>query len=216
MRRIMLCLALLPAGLSFACPENQYEMCVLPRPWGGCAQNVCVPNGGTIVDDASDNLADLNQGVIHLGSEVVNTSQQLGQNLSSIANQINWPKVDPSILETTALVGVGLFYGAVCVASDGASPGGPAPVGPGGTIVCSTSSCACAAVALAMAVKGRTDMSPEQKPKVAELANDSKFAEIMQRPAIISETHAQLSAMGIHQVFRDPIEHPRCSHCQLP
>jgi hypothetical protein len=27
-----------------ACPANHHKVCVLPRPWGGCAQSVCVPN----------------------------------------------------------------------------------------------------------------------------------------------------------------------------
>ena len=28
----------------YACPGGQHQECAIPRPWGGCAQNVCVPD----------------------------------------------------------------------------------------------------------------------------------------------------------------------------
>ncbi|MCX6132157.1 MAG: hypothetical protein NTX25_24255, partial [Proteobacteria bacterium] len=71
------------SAISLACPNGQFEQCVLPRPWGGCAQSACIPNGGVITDTVSDGLADLNQGVIHLGNGVINTTRGVG---GSVAN----------------------------------------------------------------------------------------------------------------------------------
>jgi len=34
----------LVANMGMACPNGSHEECVLPRPWGGCAQKVCMPN----------------------------------------------------------------------------------------------------------------------------------------------------------------------------
>ena len=34
----------LASQAALACPDGQHSECVLPRPWGGCAQSVCVPN----------------------------------------------------------------------------------------------------------------------------------------------------------------------------
>jgi len=35
------CFAASQAAL--ACPDGQYRACIVPRPWGGCAQYACVP-----------------------------------------------------------------------------------------------------------------------------------------------------------------------------
>lgn len=37
-------LSIVVTTAAFACPENQHQECALPRPWGGCAQNICVPD----------------------------------------------------------------------------------------------------------------------------------------------------------------------------
>ena len=31
------------SSLGLACPDGQHEECILPRPFGGCAQMICVP-----------------------------------------------------------------------------------------------------------------------------------------------------------------------------
>lgn len=36
-------LLVLIAEQSLACPDGQYRTCIIPRPWGGCAQYACVP-----------------------------------------------------------------------------------------------------------------------------------------------------------------------------
>lgn len=32
------------SSIAGACPDGQHSECILPRPWGGCAQSICVPN----------------------------------------------------------------------------------------------------------------------------------------------------------------------------
>jgi hypothetical protein len=29
---------------ALACPGGQHSECIIPKPWGGCAQKICVPN----------------------------------------------------------------------------------------------------------------------------------------------------------------------------
>ncbi len=206
----ILATALFTSSIAWACPDGQYEMCVLPRPWGGCAQKVCVPNGGTIIDGASDGLADLNQGVIRLGNGVVNAPAQVGKSLGRVASNIDWNKVDWG---TGLLIVSAIANGAACLASDGASPGQGID---GATVGCSENACACAGISLAMAVKRRSNMSDDEKAKTEEMVNNPQFEAILQRPEIISATTHQLSSMGI---YRRQVERPDprpCPRCMVP
>lgn len=57
MRRMGLMLMLfLGSQQVLACPENQHEECALPRPWGGCAQSICVPDFNDPIKDVNDQL----------------------------------------------------------------------------------------------------------------------------------------------------------------
>lgn len=42
-RKFLLLSFLTVSSSVFACPDGQYETCILPRPFGGCAQNACIP-----------------------------------------------------------------------------------------------------------------------------------------------------------------------------
>jgi hypothetical protein len=50
----LLCLATAPNIM--ACPKGQHQECVLPRPWGGCAQKICVPDSANPLDALQDML----------------------------------------------------------------------------------------------------------------------------------------------------------------
>lgn len=215
--RVLLLFVLAWSGTSLACPDGQYEMCVVPRPWGGCAQKVCVPNGGTIVDGASDGLKDLNMGVIQLGNGAVNTTVQAGKSLGNVADRIDWEKVKKVDWGTAVWIASAIWNGAACIASDGASPG----VGvEGSTMACSENACACAAISIAMAVKNRSDMSEEERGKVTQVVNDPQFEKIMKRSATVSAANKQLSIMGIKRTARPTPEpdvtEPGCPGCIVP
>ncbi len=199
------------SSIASACPAGQYEMCAIPRPWGGCAQKVCVPNGGTLTGGASDAFADLNQGVIHFGNEVVNTSAQVGGSLATTAGKINWAKVDLNVVATAVFIAEFLVNGAACIASDGVSPGYSSGANGGGTIVCSQNACACSALSLAMAIKLRSDMSPEEKQKTEQIVNDPQYGQIMARASTISATTTQLIALGIYRREAARPNPPRCN-----
>lgn len=63
--------------LCFSCPSGQFEQCVLPNPFGGCSQKVCVPDGGSVTGGLIGPLSDLNKGVINLGNGVVNAPKSV-------------------------------------------------------------------------------------------------------------------------------------------
>lgn len=43
-RFLFLACVFMAAQQSTACPGGQHDECVLPKPWGGCAQRICVPD----------------------------------------------------------------------------------------------------------------------------------------------------------------------------
>jgi len=199
---------------SFACPDGHYEACVLGRPWGGCAQKACIPNGGTLTGGATDALADLNQGIIRVGDKIVSTSSEAGRGLSNIANRIddiNLSKVDWNSL---ALAGAAIYYGGLCIASSGTAPGGPAPSGAGGVIDCTVNSCACSAVATAMLVKNRTNMSDGEKDQMQAVTDNPTFDAAVKNPQTLDEAQKQLFAMGLLKpIPEDKRPSPSCRRC---
>jgi len=42
-RKFLLLSTLTVSSAVFACPDDQYEACIVPRPFGGCAQHACLP-----------------------------------------------------------------------------------------------------------------------------------------------------------------------------
>jgi hypothetical protein len=212
-QKLLAFVLLAQSTFTFACPDGQYEQCVLPRPWGGCAQKVCVPNSGAIVDGVSDGLVDLNQGVIKLGNGVVNTSQSVGNSLSNVADKIDWSKIDVNALATAVFIVEFLANGAVCLASDGVSPGYSS--NPGGTITCNANACACSALVLAMAVKLRSNMSPEEQEKTNQIVNDPKYDALLKNLTIVAESTKALQQMGIYK--RDTVRpRPVCTRRPCP
>jgi hypothetical protein len=54
MKRILLFLLFSPYAL--ACPHDQYRECILPKPWGGCAQYICIPKVSNPFKDVANFL----------------------------------------------------------------------------------------------------------------------------------------------------------------
>jgi hypothetical protein len=53
---------------AIACPSGQHEQCVIPRPWGGCAQRACVPN---FVPDVPTTLEDWRDIANQFGDRII-------------------------------------------------------------------------------------------------------------------------------------------------
>jgi len=184
--------------MSYACPDGQYEMCIAHNPFGGgCATKICVPNGGSVFDAASDSLAELNQGVIHLGNEIVRVPENVGKGLADTASKIDFDKAAEIDWQTGLLVITAIANGVACVASDGAAPGQGVD---SGAVLCSQNACACAAISLAMAIKNRSNMSEDEQQSIQQWANDPKYAEIQQRTSTQLAVDQQISALRIRKL----------------
>lgn len=48
----------LSAQLALACPHDQYRACLLPRPWGGCAQWGCLPKANNPLEELQNAIND--------------------------------------------------------------------------------------------------------------------------------------------------------------
>jgi hypothetical protein len=214
MKRLFFALLMaLTSATGFSCPDGEYEICAIPRPWGGCAQKACVPNGGKLTGGAANALADLNRGIIRVGDQIVSTSAAAGRGLANIANRvddINFSKVD---WNSVALAATAIYYGGVCIASSGAAPGGPTPAG-GGVLDCSVNSCACSAVAAVMLIKNRTNMSDGDRAQLQAIADNPTFDAAVRTPQTLAEAQKQLASMGLLKPVKNDFDpRPTCPRC---
>ena len=199
MRHLLLAITLFTSTLGFSCPSGQFEQCVLPNPFGGCSQKVCVPNGGSVTGVLTGPLSDLNKGVINLGNGVINAPKSVSSRMNLSAASINWEQFEKIDWAAATFIASAIVNGVACVASEGSAPG----AGAGGTsVVCSENACACAVLSVVAAIKLRSDMTPEEKQQTEEVINDPKFAEIMSRPETQTAVNSQLNSMGIYQTPR--------------
>ncbi|MBC7530086.1 MAG: hypothetical protein H7318_00815 [Oligoflexus sp.] len=193
---VILSIVLFLSSNGYSCPNGQYEQCILPRPWGGCAQKVCVPNGGSITGGMTTALRELNQGVVQMGNDKVLINQVLGRKLGNTASAINWPKFSKVDWATAAFISSFVANGVACIASDGTSPGADFT---GSQVICSENACACAAISLVAAIKNRSNLSEQDKGRIQGILNDPKFAELMNRDATQSAVDLELLRLQVYQ-----------------